>query len=176
MTSTPSHLHFRPAISADTNGIWDILEPIFRAADTYAIDPNISKTDAIKFWTSGNHSAFVILDGSQILGTYYICPNQGGGGAHVCNCGFATSPEASGKGVARTMLAHSETTAREMGYKAMQFNFVVTSNTRAISIWQRHGFDTVGRLPGAFLHPKQGYVDALVMYKSLNETKSDQNP
>jgi len=105
--------------------------------------------------------------GGAPVGTYYIGRNQGGGGAHVCNCGFATATEARGRGVARDMLRHALATARKAGYRAMQFNFVVTTNSRAITIWRDHGFEVVGRLPGAFDHPRAGYVDALVMYKQL---------
>jgi len=155
----------RLAEEDDSDAIWAILKPIFRAGDTYAVAPDISAEDALQFWTGGNHTAFVA--GLPVLGTYYICANQQGGGAHVCNCGFATSPEAQGTGIARAMLDHALTCAREMGFRAMQFNFVVSTNTRAIAIWERHGFDIVGRLPGAFDHPEQGFVDALVMYRDL---------
>ena len=96
-----------------------------------------------------------------------ICPNQKGGGAHVCNCGFATAPAARGKGVARAMLDHALTTARDMNFRAMQFNFVVATNIRAIKIWHDNGFAEVGRLPLAFHHPTKGYVDALVLFKTL---------
>ncbi|MEL6801850.1 MAG: GNAT family N-acetyltransferase, partial [Pseudomonadota bacterium] len=100
---------------------------------------------------------------------YYVRPNQGGGGDHVCNCGYVTAAAAQGKGVARAMLAHSLGEARRLGYLAMQYNFVVETNTRAIEIWTRAGFETVGRLPGAFRHPEFGFVDALVMYKDLTK-------
>ena len=101
------------------------------------------------------------------MGSYYICPNQQGGGAHVCNCGFVTAPAAQGQGVARAMIVHALDTARAAGFRAMQFNCVVETNSRAVALWKTHGFDVVGRLPGAFHHPAQGYVDALVMYRQL---------
>ncbi len=185
----------RPATAADNPALWSMLEPVFRAGDTYAMDPEIPRDDALAFWCGGNHSAFIAEapspsthpsrpefffdeissggvaegDGGQTapLGTYYICPNHGGGGAHVCNCGFVTAPAARGRGVARAMLVHALDTAREMGYRAMQFNFVVETNTRAIAIWLDHGFEVVGRLPGAFRHPQHGDTDALVMYRHL---------
>jgi ribosomal protein S18 acetylase RimI-like enzyme len=102
-----------------------------------------------------------------VLGTYYIRPNQSGGGRHVCNCGYVTASEAAGRGVARAMCAHSLEHARARGYRAMQFNFVVSTNTRAVALWQAMGFSIVGRLPGAFAHPALGDVDAFVMFQAL---------
>ncbi len=145
-----------------------MLAPVFRAGETYAVDPAIARADALALWWGGAHSAFMATDDAgTALGSCYLGPNQGGSGAHVANCGFVTAPAAQGRGVARAMLAHMLDTARARGFRAMQFNFVVATNTRAIALWQRAGFDTVGRLPGAFCHPKRGYVDALVMYRGL---------
>ncbi len=169
MLSTDTGISIRPATRADGSAIWDILQPVFRAGDTYTVDPGIGRDAALHYWMDGNHSAFVAEAGAVVLGTYYICPNQAGGGAHVCNCGFATADGARGRGVARAMLDHALAEAKAQGFRAMQFNFVVSTNTRAIDIWQRRGFDIVGRLPSAFNHPHHGYVDALVMYKSLLE-------
>lgn len=162
------HMLIRAANSADEGALWSLLKPVFRAGDTYAIDPAIGREAALRYWAGPPHRAFlaVAADGAP-LGAYYIGPNQGGGGAHVCNCGYVTAPEARGRGVARAMLAHSLRTAREAGFAAMQFNFVVETNTRAIATWRAAGFDTVGRLPGAFRHPEAGEVDALIMYRRL---------
>ena len=85
----------------------------------------------------------------------------------MCNCGFVTTPKAQGQGVARAMVTHALGAARAAGYSAMQFNFVVSTNERALGLWKRVGFDIVGRLPGAFQHPRHGYVDALVLYRRL---------
>ena len=151
----------------DQADIWRILKPVFRAGDTYSIDPDISREDALAYWCAPAHQTFVALRDSDVLGTYYLRPNQGGGGRHVCNCGYMTAPEARGKGVARAMLTHSLDAARQAGFRAMQYNFVVETNTRAIDIWTRAGFEVVGRLPGAFHHPSAGDVDALVLYRHL---------
>lgn len=164
---TMTDLTIRPASPADHAALWAMLEPVFRAGDTYAVDSDITAHDALDYWSGGTHSAFIAERGGEPLGSYYICPNQRGGGAHVCNCGFVTAPAARGRGVARAMLAHALDTARAMGYRAMQFNFVVETNTRALAIWRDHGFEVVGRLPGAFRHPREGFVDALVMYRQL---------
>ena len=144
-----------------------MLEPVFRAGDTYAIDTDIPKDAALAYWFGPERTVFVCEEAGALLGTYYIVRNQKGGGSHVCNCGYVTSPDARGRGVARAMLAHSLDAAPGFGFRAMQFNFVVSTNTRAVAIWEGAGFDIVGRLPGAFHHPQQGYVDALVMFRSL---------
>ena len=156
----------RAAGPGDADALWAMLEPVFRAGDTYTVDPEISRADALAFWQAPEKTVFVADDGAP-LGTYYIKPNQGGGGAHVCNCGYITAPEARGRGVARAMMTHSFDTARDMGFAAMQYNFVVATNTRAIDTWHRAGFETVGQLPKAFRHPTEGLVDALVMWKDL---------
>ncbi|MDD7970046.1 GNAT family N-acetyltransferase [Roseinatronobacter alkalisoli] len=160
-------VHLRPATSADHPALWAMLEPVFRAGDTYAIDPAISHEAALSWWCDGGHDAYLAEADGRPMGSYYICPNQQGGGAHVANCGFVTAPEAQGRGVARMMLAHALDTARARGFSAMQFNCVVSSNTRAVALWQANGFEIVGRLPGAFNHPVQGYIDAYVMYRTL---------
>lgn len=162
-------MRIRRALPADHDAIWSILEPVFRAGDAYTINPDISREDALAYWLGPTHTTFGVEQNGEVLGTYYMRPNQGGGGGHVCNCGYVTAPAAQGKGVARAMLAHSLEEAPRQGFRAMQYNFVVATNTRAIATWERAGFDAVGRLPGAFNHPTEGYVDALVMYKSLTD-------
>lgn len=156
--------------SQDAGDLWRLLQPAFRAGDTYTVDPEISEDAAIAFWCSEGKSVF-LAETDRVVGTYYIKPNQGGGGSHICNCGFVTDPEARGQGVATGMLDHALMEARTQGYRAMQFNFVVATNTGAIRLWERAGFATVGRLPQAFRHPTAGYVDALIMFKSLLEPK-----
>ena len=160
-------LQIRAADIDDDAAVWAILAPILRAAETYAIDPDISRDAALEWWRGGTHEAYIAHKAGVVLGSYYICPNQQGGGAHVCNCGFVTALAAQGQGVARAMLLHALETARAMGFRAMQFNCVVSTNTRAVALWQAHAFEVVGRLPEAFRHPAQGYVDALVMYRQL---------
>jgi L-amino acid N-acyltransferase YncA len=160
-------LQIRPATTADQSAIWAILKPVFRAGDTYAIDPDIPRDTAISYWCGSERHVYVAEENGEILGTYYIVRNQKGGGSHVCNSGYVTAKAARGKGVARAMLTHSLDTAPQLGFRAMQYNFVVSTNERAIKTWERAGFDIIGRLPGAFQHPQQGYVDALIMYKAL---------
>lgn len=157
----------RPATSADHDAIWAIIDPILRAGETYALPRDWDRETALAYWFAAPHQVFVAESGGEILGHYFLTPNQKGGGAHVANCGFMVSPQATGKGVAGALCAHAIETARAQGFRAMQFNFVVSSNVRAVALWQRMGFEIVGRLPGAFDHPRLGYVDAFVMYKTL---------
>jgi ribosomal protein S18 acetylase RimI-like enzyme len=151
----------------DGDAIWAVLEPTIRAGETYTLPRDISRQEALDYWFAPQHEVFVAEEHASILGTYFLQANQHGGGSHVANCGYVTAPWATGRGVARAMCAHSLDRARERGFKAMQFNFVVSTNERAIALWQSFGFEIVGRLPGAFHHPAAGFVDALVMYRSL---------
>ena len=151
----------------DAVAIWPIIRPIIRAGDTYALDPQMSEADALAYWLGPDKETFVAEEDGMILGTYYMRPNPAGGGAHVCNCGYMTSTAATGRGIARLMCQHSLDHARARGYRAMQFNFVVSTNERAVRLWESLGFTIVGRLPHAFRHPTRGYVDALVMFQSL---------
>jgi ribosomal protein S18 acetylase RimI-like enzyme len=157
----------RLARPEDATAIWSIIGPTIRAGETYALDSNLSEAEALAYWFSPDKETFVAEDEGEILGTHYIRPNQPGGGSHVSNCGYMTSACATGRGIARMMCQHSLDHARERGFRAMQFNFVVSANERAVRLWQSLGFDIVGRLPLAFHHPTQGYVDALVMFQTL---------
>jgi len=157
----------RNATAADASAIWSILGPVFRAGETYTIRRDIDEADAISYWCGPPHETFVAENDGKILGTYYLRANQAGGGDHVANCGYMTSSQAQGKGIARLMLEHSLVRAKERGFRAMQFNFVVSTNERAIKTWEAYGFAKVGRLPGSFRHPALGFVDAFVMYKQF---------
>jgi ribosomal protein S18 acetylase RimI-like enzyme len=167
MTTPSAAPLIRPAAATDDEALWRILEPIVRAGDVFAVNPALSREEALRFWRAPGHEVHVAQVGTDVPGTYFLKANQSGGGAHVANCGYATRPDARGRGVARALCAHSLARARERGFRAMQFNFVISRNERAVRLWESFGFDTVGRLPGAFLHPTEGYVDVLVMYRTL---------
>ena len=160
-------MNIREATEEDFDEIWPIFHEVVSIGDTYAYPPETSKDNALKIWIQTPQKTFVIEENNKILGTYYIKINQNGPGDHVCNCGYMVSSAARGKGLATTMCVHSQRTAIELGYKAMQFNFVASTNEDAVRLWNKLGFDTVGRLPKAFNHPEKGLVDALVMYKWL---------
>jgi L-amino acid N-acyltransferase YncA len=163
----------RTATTDDHVAIWAILEPVIRAGETYALPRGMTEAAALSYWTAPSHEVFVAQAGEDILGTYYLRPNQQGGGAHVANCGYITAQHATGRGVARAMAEHSLTNAKARGFTAMQFNFVVSTNKRAIQLWENLGFVTLCRLPGAFLHPVHGYVDALVMFQAFPPLRPD---
>jgi ribosomal protein S18 acetylase RimI-like enzyme len=156
----------RAAEVGDHDAVWSILEPVIRAGESYTLDREMSRDAALAYWFSDGHEVFVAEE-DGVLGTYYLRANHKGGGSHVANCGYMTAPAAIGKGVARAMCEHSLERARSRGFKAMQFNFVVGSNERAVRLWQSYGFTIIGRLPRVFLHPHLGYVDAFVMYREL---------
>lgn len=166
-TMTPPAIQIRPATEDDTYPILAIVAPILAAGDTYAVPSDLDDNAVLTYWLGGTHEVFVAEVDGQILGTYYLMANQQGGGAHVANCGYMTAPSARGKGIARAMCEHSLNRARERGFRAMQFNHVVSTNKSAVALWQKLGFDIVGTLPGAFNHPQHGYVDSYVMFRSL---------
>ena len=160
-------MNIREAADADFDSIWQIFKVIVREGDTYAYPMNTSKEQAYGIWVTAPRKTFVIEENDEILGTYFIKTNQSGPGDHVCNCGYMVSTNARGRGLASAMCEHSQAVAIELGYKAMQFNFVASTNDVAVKLWKKFGFDSVGCLPRAFNHPSQGYVNALVMYKWL---------
>jgi len=157
----------RPATSADQDAIWAIIQPILIAAETFAMPGDWSREQALAYWFAPAHSVFVAEQDGAVLGSYYLRANQQGGGDHVSNCGYMVSGEATGRGVARAMCAHSLEYARSKGFRAMQFNIVVASNVRAVALWQGMGFAILATLPSAFRHPSLGYVDAYVMHQTL---------
>jgi ribosomal protein S18 acetylase RimI-like enzyme len=168
MANGRGHVHIRSYGPGDWPGVWAILEPVFRAGETYAVPPEISEADAKTMWTTPPKQVFVAEgEDGTLLGTYFLRPNHDGPASHVCNCGYVVSSAAAGRGVASQMCEHSQREAVARGYRAMQFNLVVSTNERAVRLWTRLGFATVGTLPGAFRHPRLGFVDAYVMFKPL---------
>jgi len=151
----------------DRDAIWPLLRDVFRAGDTYAVDPKISREAALRYWVDAARATYVVECDGRIVGTYYIKTNQHGGGAHICNCGYIVASQARGQGIAEMMCVHSQRAAVQLGYRAMQFNFVLKSNEGAVRLWDKLGFATIGTIPEAFAHPELGFVDALLMYKQL---------
>jgi ribosomal protein S18 acetylase RimI-like enzyme len=185
-------MKIRPATEADLDAIWNIFHEVVAAGDTYAFDPNISREDALAYWFApGTYTYVAEINRDSVgeaesfpatatpsptlspnyvtTGTYILRPNQSGGGSHVANAGFMVSASARGQGLGRAMAEHCLGEARRLGFRAMQFNYVISTNTSAIRLWQDLGFEIVGNLPNAFRHPDKGYVDVYVMYRSLQE-------
>ena len=160
-------MDIRKATNDDFEQIWPIFYEIVSAGDTYAYPRDTTKDQARNIWMDISRETYVAELRGKILGTYYIKTNQQGPGSHVCNCGYIVSSAARGRGFATAMCEHSQMVAKNLGYKAMQFNFVASTNKAAVNLWAKLGFDIVGRLPNAFHHPSKGYVDAFVMYKWL---------
>lgn len=157
----------RRAGEADWPAIWTILEPIIREGETLSLPRDGDEAVGRAYFASPERINFVAEDRNTVLGASYIRANQLGGGAHVAYCGYITTPAARGRGIARALCVHSIETARAMGFRAIQFNFVVSSNAPAVHLWTSLGFETLAHLPGAFHHPRLGYVDALVMFRTV---------
>ena len=160
-------MQIRPAINADHDAIWNIFHEIIAAGDTYAFDPQMPREKALAYWFRADTHTYVAEEDGSVVGTYILRANQSGPGSHVANAAFMVARDAEGAGVGRRMAEHCLTEARRMGFRGMQFNFVVSTNTRAIHLWNQLGFKIVGTLPGAFRHPEKGFVDVYVMYRSL---------
>ena|SRR5438876_7436776 len=176
------------ATEADRDAIWHIFHDVVAAGDTYAFDPELSREDALAYWFARGMHTYVakqesvgdgvavlgkptaspsVIQGRNIVGTYILRPNQSGGGSHVANAAFMVTPGARGQGIGRAMAEHCLSEARRLGFRGMQFNFVVSTNESAVHLWQDLGFEIVGTLPGAFRHPEKAYVDVYIMFRSL---------
>ena len=158
----------KPAGREAFSRLWPILEPVIREGATYPLPTDLGPEDAADYWFAPGHRVFVAEAGEAAIGTYYLRANQRGGGTHIANAGFMTAPASRGRGVARAMAAHALTTAAALGFEAMQFNFVISSNERAVRLWRDLGFLIVGVLPGAFRLPEGRRVDVFVMHKALS--------
>lgn len=163
-----STIKIRPFEDRDWPATWRIIEPVFRSGETYPFSPDITEGEARQAWVVVPLATFVaVAKNNEVVGSYYIKPNQPALGAHVCNCGYIVSEHARGKGIASAMCEHSQREAMSRGFRAMQFNLVVSTNVEAVHLWKKHGFKVIGTLPKAFRHQQFGFVDAFVMYKQF---------
>jgi L-amino acid N-acyltransferase YncA len=162
-------LSLRQATASDSGSIWDIFHAVVAPGDTYVFDPNISREEALAYWLDSSARCYVAERDGIIVGTYILRPNQPGLGSHVANAAFMVAPSERGLGFGRAMGEHCLSEARRLGFRGMQFNFVVSTNEPAVRLWQHMGFEIVGTLPGVFRHPHEGFVDAYVMFRSLAE-------
>lgn len=162
----------RRATPADQDAVWAIFHAVIAAGDTYVFEPEMPREEALSYWFRSDTQTYVAEDEDRIVGTYLLKPNQPGLGAHVANAAFMVAPAARGLGVGRGMGEHCLAEARRLGFRAMQFNFVVSTNEPAVRLWQQLGFRIIGTLPQAFRHARRGYVDAHIMFRSLEEASS----
>lgn len=162
-------LLIRPATEQNFDAIWDIIHAVISTGDTYMFDPMSSRDKMLAYWCATEAHTYVAEDGGNILGTYVIRDNRPDLGSHIANGSYMVSPHARGMGLGKLLGRHSIDSARGMGYKAMQFNYVVKSNMAAVMLWQSLGFKIVGEIPGAFKHHSLGYVNVYVMWRSLEE-------
>ena len=177
-----ARFEIRAATDADRGAIWKIFHEVVAVGDTYPFDPQMSREGAMSYWfQDGAHSYVTEIDclkqsiaqgARQIMGAYMLRPNQSGGGSHVANAAFMVAKDARGQGIGRAMGEHCLNEAHRLGFRAMQFNFVVSTNESAIHLWKELGFEIVGVLPKAFQHPRKGFVDVFIMYRSLLDDSS----
>ena len=160
-------LTIRVATDDDREPVWKIFQETIAPGDAFVYAPNTSREEAMGYWFAPGTDAFVAEQGGKIIGSYVLRPNRPGLGDHVANAGFMVDPAARGLGVGRAMGEHCLSEARRRGYRAMQFNFVISTNESAMRLWQQLGFKIAGTLPGAFRHAQKGFVDAYVMFRSL---------
>jgi len=153
---------------SDFEVFWPVFKEVVLAQETYAFDPKIDFETAYNLWCLSPHKSFVIKENGLILGSYYIKANALGPSSHISNCGYMVSPESRGKGVARKLCLHSQQVAKELGYSAMQFNSVVSTNEVAIKLWEKLGYNIIGTIPNAYKHKKLGLVDSYIMHKQLS--------
>jgi len=153
----------------DFKMFWPTFETIILAEQTYAFDSKMGYEEALQLWLKSPLKTYVFEEDGVILGSYYIKSNAMGPSAHISNCGYMVSEAARGKGIARKLCEHSQEVAKELGFSAMQFNSVVSTNEIAIKLWQKLGFDIIGTIPKAYKHRELGLVDAYIMYKLLDD-------
>ncbi|TRX50460.1 GNAT family N-acetyltransferase [Fulvivirga sp. M361] len=161
-------MDIRKANVSDYESVWRIFIQVIKAGDTYVFPPDTDKRDLSKYWFTPDMETYVVEDQGEIIGTYFIKPNQPGLGSHIANCGYMVSPDAQGKGIGKLLCKHSIKRSKELGFKAMQFNLVVSTNQAAIKLWEKYGFKIIGTIPNGFNHLTLGYVDFHIMYRSLN--------
>jgi ribosomal protein S18 acetylase RimI-like enzyme len=163
-------MNIRRAVEADFGQIWPIFQAVIATETTYVFAPDTSREDAFAYWFGPGITSYVAeIDAARMVGMYKIVANQRDLGSHVANASFMVDPTYSGRGVGRAMGVHCLREARRMGFLAMQFNLVISTNEPAVALWQKLGFSIVGTLPKVFRHRDLGYVDAYVMHRMLDD-------
>jgi L-amino acid N-acyltransferase YncA len=160
-------IEIRKAAEEDKPQIWEIIKQVISAGETYVFHPNSGAEKMLAYWCAADKKTYVALSENKIVGTFFIKDNQPDLGSHIANAGYMVAQEAKGKGVGKLMAQFSLEEARRLGYRAMQFNFVVKSNQVAVKLWLDLGFEIIGEIPEAFQHAEKGLINALIMYRKL---------
>jgi ribosomal protein S18 acetylase RimI-like enzyme len=170
-------LEIRKADETDKPAVWEIIKSVISTGDTYGFYPNSSEEKMLAYWFADDKKIYVAVlsepeavatgSNSKIVGTFFLKDNQPDLGSHICNAGYMVSPKAKGKGIGRKMAEFSLIEAKNLGYRAMQFNFVVKSNEVAVKLWLALGFEIIGEIPEAFEHKEYGLTNALILYRKL---------
>ncbi len=160
-------MNIREAILDDHTAVWKIFKSVIETGENFVFDPKTKKESLGRLWFGDSMKTYVVVEDTKILGSYYIKPNQPGLGSHIANCGYMVNTNSLGKGVGKLMCAHSIENSTKMGYKAIQFNMVVSSNKIAVKLWESFGFKIIGTIPDGFKHAKKGYVDTYIMHRKL---------
>lgn len=157
----------RPYTDQDNLKVWGIIEAVISEGETYVFYPDSSREKMLKYWLAPEKKVFVAILDDEVVGTFSIKPNMPDRGSHIANASYMVSPLHEGKGIGLYMANYSLGEAKRLGYKAMQFNIVIKSNERAVSLWKKIGFKIIGEVPNAFDHPRLGMTNAYIMYKEL---------
>lgn len=160
-------IHIIPATGFHAEAVWQIFREVIAAGDAYVFEANTPREVFLAYWFAEGTYPYVAVEDGQVLGSYIVRANQPGRGSHVANASYMTASFARGKGIGGLMCNHSLTEATSLGFRAMQFNIVISTNTTAVALWQKHGFRIIGTTPGAFRHETLGYVDAHIMFREL---------
>lgn len=160
-------IEIRKALLSDQDSIWSIIKEVISSGDTYVFSPDSTREKMLDYWCGADKHTYVATIDQEVLGTFVIKDNQIDLGAHIANAGYMTSPKAFGRGIGKKMGEFSIIEAKRIGYLAMQFNLVIKSNSRAVSLWEKIGFKIIGEIPEAFNHQQQGLTNAYIMYRKL---------
>ena len=158
---------YRIAADRDKGAVWQIIKAVIASGDTYVFSPDSDEAEMIDYWFSPEKHTYVAEVDGRIIGTFWLKANQPGLGSHIANAAYMVSPEGRGQGIGREMAEFSLDEARRLGFKAMQFNFVVKSNEPAVKLWLSLGFEIIGEIPDAFAHAERGMTNAYIMYRRL---------